>query len=307
MNNNIFLRAPIGTVGTIPIFSEIDKYIANYDEIAGDHLGHLERAQHSPFMVEDQIRQSEIATLRLVQKHLRPGDRILDAGVGMGGLLREAPAYDRYGVDIAIEYLKLAQQHGIAVAMSKLAELPYVDDCFDGIVVCDVLEHLIDLDASVAQLARVLKPGGVLIVRVPNAENLSYYISEAKYSFVHVRSFSLDSLRLYFEKCFGFSFVESDYCAKSFYSADQIVNAFPSAGASLRSVLPRLREVGEAQDARCTAALDVLGKGLVSSLEEQVDALILLRDEHPEIFAELSEAVLHPAELLGVFRAPRGR
>ncbi|MCA0417178.1 MAG: methyltransferase domain-containing protein [Proteobacteria bacterium] len=306
MSDSIFLRSPVRIVDNIPIFSEVDSYVANYDDIASDHLDHLGRFHHSPFMVDDQIQQSEIATLRLVQKHLQPGARILDAGVGMGNLLKDVPVYDRYGVDIAIDYLKLAQRQGVTVAMAKLVELPYIDGYFDGVVVCDVLEHLIDLDASVAQLARVLKPDGILIVRVPNNENLSSYVEDTKYSFGHVRTFSRESLRLYVEKCFGFSFVECDYCAKSFYSANQIVNSFPTMKAPIRSILPRLTKAAEARGAPFVAALAALGKGLVSSLEEQVDALILLRDEHPDVFAELTDSVLQPAELLGVFRAPHG-
>ena len=52
------------------------------------------------------------------------------------------------------------------------------------------------------------------------------------------------------------------------------------------------------------SALRSLEKGLALNLEEQVDALILLRDQYPEVFSKLVEAVVRPAELIGVFQAP---
>jgi 2-polyprenyl-3-methyl-5-hydroxy-6-metoxy-1,4-benzoquinol methylase len=293
------------TVDGIPVFSESDAYVANYDQIARDHLDHLARTRNSPFMVDHQIQQSEAITLGMVRRHLPAGARILDAGVGIGNLLRSVPTYDRYGVDIALEYLKVAQQQGLTVAMAKLAELPYVDHYFDGVVICDVLEHLIDIDISIAQIVRVLKSSGVLIVRVPNNEDLSSYVADDRYSYVHVRTFTRDSLRLYLEKCFNFKFLESAYAAESFYAASQLLNPAPALGAAIRAVLPPLAKAAEENSAPYTAEVQSLGKGLALSLEEQVDALILLRDQYPEVFAKLAKAVVRPAELVGVFRAPQ--
>ena len=54
--------------------------------------------------------------------------------------------------------------------------MPYEDGFFDAIVACDVLEHVIDLNECCRQILRVLKPGGVLIVRVPFKEDLSPYL-----------------------------------------------------------------------------------------------------------------------------------
>lgn len=304
MNDTIFLRPPLNVEDGIPVFSTVDAYINNYENISRDHLHHLERFGHSQFMVDDQIQDSENATRRLVKRYLAEGSKLLDVGVGTGSLLSGLPEYNRYGVDIALPYLKFARDKGIKTAMSKVAELPYLDNYFDGITACDVLEHLIDLDESVAQLTRVLKPGGILIVRVPNAEDLSHYISDENYEWAHVRSFTYESLRLYFEKCFNYIFLESAYCAKSFYVSTQLLSPAPKISSKVRTLLPELLRQAESSNANCIEALRSLEKNLILTLEEQVDALILLRDQYPEVLAALSETMIRPAELLCVFRKP---
>ena len=50
--------------------------------------------------------------------------------------------------------------------------MPYSDESFDVILCTDVLEHVIDLNLCVAKILSVLKKGGLLIIRVPNREDL---------------------------------------------------------------------------------------------------------------------------------------
>lgn len=286
----------------IPVFSESDRYVANYDAIAQDHLRSLARGSSSPFMMEDQIQASDLATRALVKKYLQDGARVLEAGVGCGNLLKGVAGLDRHGVDISLDYLRVARDNGFSVAMSKLSELPYEREWFDGVVACDVLEHLTDCDASVAQLHRVLKPGGILIVRVPNEEDMSSYVLDHRYHYCHVRSFSGASLRLYVEKCFGLEWIESDYCASSFYAASQLLSRAPSMKSPLRSRIPALLRGTRRDRSTLRAALRTLSECLSTSLEHQVDALILLRDHHPAVFRELAPELVRPAELLAVFR-----
>ena len=52
-------------------------------------------------------------------------------------------------------------------------------DCFDGVVVADVLEHLYDLPTAVEQIGRVLRPGGVLVFDTINRTYASYVLAIA--------------------------------------------------------------------------------------------------------------------------------
>jgi ubiquinone/menaquinone biosynthesis C-methylase UbiE len=46
-------------------------------------------------------------------------------------------------------------------------QLPFPDQCFDSVLLMDVLEHLRDAPKALSEAARVLKPGGTLILQVP--------------------------------------------------------------------------------------------------------------------------------------------
>lgn len=315
---SVYSRQPRDWFEDIPVFSTASAYSKNYDDIAQDHLHHLAAHGRSPFMSEHQINESNKATTDLVKRHVGKGGKILDAGVGMGKMWEGISDYSLFGVDIANEYLKIAKTCGIEVANAVISDLPYDDATFDAITTCDVLEHLLDLDASVRELSRVLKPGGLLIIRVPNNEDLASYVEYKEYEFVHVRTFSASSLRLYMEKCAGYSHVETGFCAAGLYTHKQLVNPAVPRESELRKILPRLRarntpEQGlsrfwkKAPPDPVAAAYETLEKGLALAFEDQVEALKTLQDRDVDGFFELSKSVVHPMELLGVYRRGDGR
>lgn len=194
---------PIGFHDGIPLFSKPTEYTDNYERISGDHLASLKKEGTNPFIPEDLWVEFERSTIELVQKYARPGDRILDAGVGLGRLLSHFPTLKRYGVDISLGYLEIARTKGIAVGYALMEELPFKPATFDLVVCTDVLEHVIDLNRCCANILNVLRPGGVLIVRVPCREDLSQYLApDYPYRYVHLRAFDEFSLRLLFERVF---------------------------------------------------------------------------------------------------------
>ena len=201
LDEQIYARKPLGFHGTIPLFSPGDDYTENYEKISGDHLQSLRETGRNPFIDENLWIETEESTAALVRKYSRDGDRILDVGVGLGRVLSEFPHLRRYGVDISLGYLAEAQAKGIETAYALVGDLPYADATFDAVLCTDVLEHVFDLYGSCANILRVLKPGGVLIVRVPYREDLTEYLS-SPYRFVHLHNFDEPSLRLLFGTIF---------------------------------------------------------------------------------------------------------
>ena len=201
---DVYSRPPISWLGDIPVFSETDRYTENYEAIARDHLREFEKSGRNPFLDERHWKECEDSTAELVRSLARPGERILDVGVGMGRLLARFPELRRYGMDITTQYLAHARSHGIEVCFARIEDMPYREEFFDVVTCTDVLEHVLDLNASVANIMNVLRPGGLLVLRVPYREDLSAYLDPScPYEFVHLRNFDEHSLRLFFERIAG--------------------------------------------------------------------------------------------------------
>jgi 2-polyprenyl-3-methyl-5-hydroxy-6-metoxy-1,4-benzoquinol methylase len=219
--DSLYSKSPLKIVNGIPIFSKLDdSYITNYERIARDHLSAVRKGISNPFIDEEDWDKMEETTLQLILKYLntyrhRLKIRILDVGVGLGRLLKKLDRtavdldLELYGIDISIQYLSIAKQAGINVALSKVEDMPYREQFFDIIICTDVLEHVIDLNTAVANILEVLHDGGYLIIRVPNKENLEIYTqSHYPYYYTHLRTFDKYSLMLLMERVFNLRTLE---------------------------------------------------------------------------------------------------
>jgi len=105
---------------------------------------------------------------------LRDGARVLDCGCGMGFYLMVMGALwdlELVGLDADPERLRWAQEHGIRAELVEgdAQRLPFEDASFDAVLMTEVLEHLPDDAVALGEVARVLRPGGVVAVSVPHA------------------------------------------------------------------------------------------------------------------------------------------
>lgn len=114
------------------------------------------------------------ARILLDYLELHDGERVLDAGCGMGVYLAAMGSLRRLqlvGVDADADRLAWGRREQVPAGLvqTDVSCLPFQDATFDKILLSEVLEHLRDDGAALRELARVLKPGGVLAISVPHA------------------------------------------------------------------------------------------------------------------------------------------
>lgn len=127
-----------------------------------------------------------------VSRRVREGAKVLDAGCGVGnllGYLKEARNADVYGVDISSRGIGTASKKGIQGAVGCLPDLPLADNCMDVVIATEVLEHLSAPRKAVREMVRILRPGGLLILSVPD-DNL-----HPEEEIEHMHSFDKETMR----------------------------------------------------------------------------------------------------------------
>ncbi len=99
--------------------------------------------------------------------------RILDLGCGDGAATQVAaarcPGHRFAGLDWSARSAALARHRGVRVVRADVAgALPVASGSIDVVIMSEVIEHLVDTDAAVQEVHRVLRPGGSLLLSTPN-------------------------------------------------------------------------------------------------------------------------------------------
>jgi ubiquinone/menaquinone biosynthesis C-methylase UbiE len=119
------------------------------------------------------------------------GKRVLDVGSGNGYVLSRYAAEGAQvdGVDITPKAIELCQNRFLHAGLrgtfqvARAEELPFADNTFDCVCSMGVLHHVTDTERAVAEIQRVLKPGGRLIVMFYHRNSAQY---QFKYRLVHL-------------------------------------------------------------------------------------------------------------------------
>lgn len=176
------------------------------------------------------------------------GQRVLEVGCGSGdGCERILNAGASYvtGVDIDVQAINSARQNTassqIQFKIAKDSILPIPTEDVDVVVAFETIEHVPNDQLFVAELARVLKPGGLLLVTTPNrlVTNPGTEIVDQPKNPLHVREYTQQELgELFLE---GFNTLEwygQTFLTPSIFTLIQTMgHLFPAAGVRTRQVL----------------------------------------------------------------------
>lgn len=123
---------------------------------------------------ESKPQEAFLASVAGVEATLAPGEARglwVDVGCNTGGLLLAARnrGFTVAGVDLSTDLVRIAREtHGADARVGSLAEGGFPDGCARVVSYRQVLEHVHDLDRELAEVRRVLAPGGRLLVEVPH-------------------------------------------------------------------------------------------------------------------------------------------
>jgi SAM-dependent methyltransferase len=119
-----------------------------------------------------QYEDSVAVYARLVGRYITPQSTVLDAGCGRGGVIELYWDKVRQAVGLDADLPSLREHRCLEeLVAGDLKRLPFPAACFDLIMCSWIMEHLTRPDAVFEELARVLQPGGHVVLLAPNAWN----------------------------------------------------------------------------------------------------------------------------------------
>ena len=104
--------------------------------------------------------------------------RVLEIGCGTGLLLERARqvAKEVVGIDLSSGMLSKSIERDLPVLQAKAEEIPFKDNTFDVIYCFKVLAHIQEIKETVAEMARVLVPGGYMFLEYYNTKSIRYLV-----------------------------------------------------------------------------------------------------------------------------------
>jgi len=137
-----------------------------------------------------------LARYRRIEPLLSPGGRVLDVGAGAGFFpyVLQSRGFDVRGIEPNAGFCRWGcETLGVNVKSGFLQDFDFADEPFDLITLNHVLEHLPDPGGALAILRSWLKPGGALVVEVPNVES-HWHAPEKRFHIGHLYNFNRENL-----------------------------------------------------------------------------------------------------------------
>ncbi|MCA9077552.1 MAG: class I SAM-dependent methyltransferase [Planctomycetaceae bacterium] len=156
------LECGLGRLHPLPSPEELGRFYPN------EYYG-SPGAKFEP-MTEAIVRMVGTVHVQSLSRNLQPGSRILDIGCGRGVLLSSLAdrGHEVHGMDVSETAVAGADPRADIRVAPCITEVGYPSDHFDQVILWHVLEHLTNPREVLSEINRILKPGGQVIVAVPN-------------------------------------------------------------------------------------------------------------------------------------------
>ncbi len=105
---------------------------------------------------------------RLIPPVTSPAAVLLDLGCGGGLLAPTVDGYHHVGIDMVQSALAIARSHGVTGVRGDVRRLPFRDESADVVVAGELFEHLTDVETTIAEIVRVMRPGAVVVLDTIN-------------------------------------------------------------------------------------------------------------------------------------------
>lgn len=163
--------------------------MATWETIAQE--AHARHSKKAGLYVQSQSVVEHFAHARVAEQ-AQGAERVLEIGVGGGEHLvyrRASTGTERYvGLDLSPEYAQICREKfGIEVVCADAASLPFDDAAFDCVIAVSILEHVQNVEKTLAEVKRVLVPGGRFLVIVPTNGSLAISLFKAVMTYPSMR------------------------------------------------------------------------------------------------------------------------
>lgn len=132
--------------------------------------------------------------------------RVLEVGGGPGELserMQKELGAEVSFIDISARMVELARERGVEAQVGDVQSLPFEDGTFDTVVAAWMLYHVPDIDRGLAEIARVLRPGGALVAVTTSVLHLSELRELVAYPDGHYETFNRENGEEFLRKHFA--------------------------------------------------------------------------------------------------------
>lgn len=155
-------------VRPLPVAST-DIYSADYFQGAHQGFGYTDYDQD-----KEAMRSTFVKYLEYIEKNKQLPGRLLDVGAATGFFLSIAKhrGWEVAGIELSDFAAEIGRKKGIDIRTGTLGDTDFAPHSFDVITLWDVIEHMSDPATELAEVWKLLKPGGIVAINTPDANSL---------------------------------------------------------------------------------------------------------------------------------------